>query len=178
MAAKKKSFVQQFNLMMKSVRTLAQIRLPGVAVVSEDVRSRLPRGRADFEAQLPRVAALSRANKLHIEGHPLDTIEAELGFIGQLQAARDALAEVVLDQLRSADDTLLVRRSALWMTFLAHYGLLAQLAETNPDVENKLKSVVDFMANGPRPKVIVTTANDNQETKTTPDASKAKAAGG
>jgi hypothetical protein len=161
MATKKQQgFVQQSTHLMKLLREIAEVRLPEVAVLSEEERSRTPRWRSGFEEEVPSVVDLVKKKQLGLPGFDLEQMQADIAFAEELEPIRSLVASAIAWMQRALDDTILFHRARAWQTFLAYYAMLAKLAERDAEIEDQLKPTVGFMANGPRAKAV---SNEDKE---------------
>ncbi|MCC6809349.1 MAG: hypothetical protein IT381_18115 [Deltaproteobacteria bacterium] len=173
MAAKKKMMsFPQYNLLMKAVHIAAQVRLPEVAVLSEEDRARQPRARTDFASEAPRLIALAKEVGLELPGLSLEALADDLEFIAELDPVRDAVVDAFEPLLRALDDTLLARRGKAWTTYHAYVATLTKLAETDPQIALKVKPIVEYLSVQKRAKPA---SNDDSEPKPSPEPVKVPA---
>lgn len=109
--------------------------------LSKDERKRLLRSRRDAEPMMQRIADLATRHKVTVPGVELSSMQNDLK-LGQallpLEAQLERALQLVQDTGAQAD-------TEAWQAFLAYYGVLSSLADRNPDIENGLGSVVEYM---------------------------------
>jgi hypothetical protein len=139
---------QKATALLKQVKDLTeQLRAYGITLTTDD-RKRTLRPRKGAEAHMQRVHDLAVKHGVSLKDIPLDGMANDLALAKQFQPIEDELRTV----LQIAEDTGTQADSEAWEAFLAYYGVLSSMADRSADLAAELKSVIDFMATGPRKK--------------------------
>ncbi|MFO0759495.1 MAG: hypothetical protein U0359_23590 [Byssovorax sp.] len=126
---------------------LEQLAPFGITLTLDD-RKRTLRPRKGAEPHMQRVHDLATKHGVSLKNIPLEGMANDLALSKQFQPFEDELRA----GLQLAEDTGMQAGSEAWEAFLAYYGVLSSMAERLPDLAAELKTVVDFMATGPRKK--------------------------
>jgi hypothetical protein len=118
------------------------------ALLTSDYRKQLTHPRIGAEKHVVQVATLSGKYNVVIPKIPRDGMLADL----RLAKAMHPLVETIGALYQYAQDTEGQAGHEYWQAFLAHYGVLASMATRDADLETEMKSVIEFMATGKRPK--------------------------
>jgi hypothetical protein len=95
-----------------------------------------------------RVHDLAIKHGVSLKNIPLDGMTNDLALSKQFQPFADELRA----GQKLAEDTGMQAGTEAWEAFLAYYGVLSSMAERSAELAAELKTVVDFMAIGPRKK--------------------------
>ena len=133
------------QLVSQLAAIVAQLQTFGI-VLSPEERKRLLHARRDADPMVQRVNDLAVKHGVTLKDIPLQGMMNDQA----LRARLHPLADLFRAGLAVAEDTEGQAESEMWEAFLAHYGVLAKMAEQDPVLAVELQPVVEFMAHGKR----------------------------
>lgn len=170
MKAEEKKLVLEAQQVAATLKEVERRLGDDVQVSTSAERQNAAQPRHDWESPAAKLATIAKEEGLKI---PDNDPEEMLRLIEEAAALEEV--EVAAEQiLERARDTKKRKREAAWKIFLAHYNLLTAIGANDVDVARKLTDIVEFMANGPRPKK----ADNSDKEVTTPVVTPPKAVNG
>lgn len=139
---------QKETQLLKQLKDIVEQLRPYGITLTTDERKRTLRPRKGAEAHMQRVHDLAVKHGVSLKNIPLVGMASDLALAKQVQPIEDELRA----GLQLAEDTGAQAGSEAWEAFLAYYGVLSSMADRSPDLAAELRTVVDFMATGPRKK--------------------------
>lgn len=135
------------DLLARLKSVLEELKTFGV-LLTADERGQLLHPRIGADPHIATVHALAVKYGVKVPSIPLSGMEADARLAAAMKPL-EAIAELVATYTA---DTRAEADHEKWQAFLAHYGVLANMAQRNPELAAELQSVTDFMSTGRRRK--------------------------
>jgi hypothetical protein len=128
----------------KLIQSIIEFQRPWSVVLGGDQKSTMIRARVGSEKHLQLIHDLAKEKGLSIPALSLEGMQADIG----VASSASRMETVLTRALEMAADTRYAAQSEAWQAFLGYYGVLSSMASRDPELANRLRPVVDFMASG------------------------------